>query len=280
MTAEKLKERLEESASKLRLVVNTLDSISSSSLHTDCIDEMRKFDTMAQNLVSVCGLIDAREYARQMLQELPSITDSTTNLVDYHRIQIPFNAARLLGFQSYLSTTWAVCDSIIPAISVLFFNYSDAKSRSSPPNLLNKLVKSNSIAYYNSFFLLKSYGWPIAVSYVIRNHFVHDGASNCGCDFFFGKEKVDEYKTSLKGWKFLEDQINQNHNQVKREYTRLTDTWPWHQDNLLRLLEICNDEMDEALICLVGWSVGMATLQASYLLERDFSLISPPSTSS
>jgi hypothetical protein len=50
---------------------------------------------------------------------------------------------------------------------------------------------------------------------------------------------------------------------------RLSDSWPWHRDNLLKLLELCSDEIDEALICLVGWSVGMATLQARYLLERD-----------
>ncbi|MBD2181028.1 hypothetical protein H6S82_08890 [Planktothrix sp. FACHB-1355] len=236
---------------------------------------------MADILTSTCELIDAREYARQLLDQLPSITDASTDLVDYHGITIPFSTARLLGFQSYLSTTWAVCDSIISGISLLLFNKTVGKDQKSPPNLLTVCVKGNA-AHYNSFFVLKNYGWPIAVSYVIRNHFVHDGASHFGYDFFAGRGKADEYQISLAsqgGWSFLEDQMNQKHRDVKKDYTRLTETWPWHQDNLLKLLELCNDEIDEAVTCLVGWSVGMATLQARYLLERDFSPILSPPTS-
>lgn len=283
MKVEALKQRLKQSATDLRQILNTLDSITSPSLHTDCQDEFRQLDQMADILASTCSLIEAKEYARQLLQKLPLIADSSTDVVDYHRIEIPFSTARLLGFQGYLSTTWAICDSIIPEIALLLFSKSVGKSRSSPPNLLTQLVKNDAVAHYNSSFLLKNYGWPIAVSYVIRNHFVHDGASYCGYDFFTGKGKTDEYQISLtssRGWSFLEEQMKKKHNEVKKEYTRLTDPWTWHHYKLLKLLEVCNDEIDEALSCLVGWSVGMATLQARYLLERDFSPILSPPTSS
>lgn len=83
---------------------------------------------------------------------------------------------------------------------------------------------------------------------------------------------ADKFDISQEGWDLLEEELTKKHNELKKEQHRLTDSWPWHRHNLLNLLELCNDEIDEALSCLVGWSVGMATLQARYLLERDSSL--------
>jgi len=276
MTAEKLKECLQESATELMNIVTGLEQIKqivSLSLCEKLQDEFKEFEIMANTLASTCDLIDAREYARQLLHNLPSMADPNNDIVDYHGITIPFHAARLLGFQSYLSMTWAVCDSIIPAISLLLFDKTTSKSQSNPPTLINQIIKNNKTSHFNSVFIINGYGFPIVVSYIIRNHFVHDGASNCGRDFFAGRSRAYEYKISSidsSGWHFLESQIREKYSSIKKEHTRLTDMWPWHQDNLLKLLELCNDEIDEALSCLVRWSVGMATLQARYLLERDY----------
>jgi hypothetical protein len=284
MTAEKLKERLRDSATELMNIVTEIERMKqmfSLSLCEKLQDEFKEFEIMANTLVFTCDLIDAREYARQLLHNLLSIADPN-NIVDYHGITIPFHAARLLGFQSYLSMTWAVCDSIIPAISLLLFDQTTSKNQSSPPTLINLIKKKNKTSHFNSVFIINGYGFPIVVSYIIRNHFVHDGASNCGRDFFAGRSRAYEYKISSSdssGWLFLESQIREKYSTIKKEHTRLTDIWPWHQDNLLKLLELCNDEIDEALSCLVGWFVGMARLQAHYLLERDFSAGSPPPTS-
>lgn len=275
MTAETLTQRLQDSATELRTIVTGIEEIKrivSLSLCEKLQNEFKEFEIMANTLVSTCDLINAREYARQLLHNLPSITDPN-DIVDYHGITIPFHAARLLGFQSYLSLTWAVCDSIIPAISLLLFDRATSKSQSNPPTLIDLIKKNiNKTSHFNSVFIINGYGFPIVVSYIIRNHFVHDGASNCGRDFFAGRSRADEYQISLSdssGWRFLESQIEDKYSSIKKEHTRLTDIWPWHQDNLLKLLELCNDEIDEALSCLVGWSVGMAKLQADYLLERD-----------
>jgi hypothetical protein len=282
MTAEKLKQRLQQSASDLRLIVTTLSSISSPSIHTDCIDEIRKFETIANQLSSICDLLNPRENAHKLLQQLPLITDPSTDIVDYHGIKIPFSNARILGFQGYISMTWSICDSITTAIAPLICTESTCKDRSNPPQLLTHFIKESKYSsYYTAYFLKLNYGWAIGVSYVIRNHFFHDGASlQNGKDFFVGISLADEFDISNEGWDFLEKEMAEKHNKLKNDHHRLVSSWPWHRNNLLNLLRLCNEEIDEALTCLVGWAVGMATLQARYLLERDFSAISPPAVSS
>jgi hypothetical protein len=279
MTAEKLTQRLQDSAAELRQIGNSLGLITSNSLHLDCISELVKFDEIANNLTATCALVAPREDARHLLQDLPLIADSSTNLIEYHGTKIPFSNARLLGFQGYLSMTWAICDSITTAISPLICTETASKNRTNPPQLLTHFLKSHSDStYYSAYFLKLNYGWPIGVSYVIRNHFFHDGALWEGKDFFAGKKVEDGFDISQEGWSFLLEQMQKKHN-LHRNQHRLSDSWPWHRNNLLKLLELCNDEIDEALSCLVGWSVGMATLQARYLLERDISAVSPSSTS-
>lgn len=272
MTAEKLKQRLKESVNDLKNIVYEFNLFPASSLHTDCLDGIRKFDTMANQLLSICDLIEPREHARQLLDKLPAITDPTTDLVDYHGTKIPFSNARILGFQGYLSMTWTICDSITTAIAPLIWTESTCKDRSNPPQLLTHFIKDSKYSsYYSAYFLKVNYGWAIGVSYVIRNHFFHDGALWNGQDFFAGKNLKDGFEISTKGWEFIEKEMADKHNRLSKEQNRLglTIQWPWHQNNLLKLLELCNDEIDEALSCLVGWSVGMAKLQAGYLLERD-----------
>ncbi len=269
--AEKLTQRLEDSAIELRRIGNSLGLITSNSLHLDCISELVKFDEIANNLTATCDLVAPREYARHLLQNLPLIANSSTNLVDYHGTKIPFCNARLLGFQGYLSMTWAICDSITTTISPLICTGAACSSNTNPPQLLTHFLKSTKDStYYSAYFLKLNYGWPIGVSYVIRNHFFHDGAlSSKGKDFFVGKKVLDGFDISQEGWDFIEREIQTKHN-LDRKQHRLSAAWPWHRNNLLNLLELCNDEIDEALSCLVGWSVGMATLQARYLLERDY----------
>lgn len=273
MTSEKLKQRLQESATNLRGIVGALSSISAPSLHNKCINEFSKFGAMASELVSICDLIEPREDAYKLLEQLPLITDPVTDLVEYHGIKIPFNNARLLGFQGYLSMTWAICDSITTSIAPLICTEATCKNRINPPQLLTHFIKEDKYSsYYSAYFLRENYGWAIGISYVIRNHFFHDGALWNGENFFAGRSLQDGFEISNKGLEFLAKEMLEKHGKLNKDQNRLglAIQWPWHQDNLLKLLKVCNDEIDDALTCLVGWSVGMANLQGSYLLERDF----------
>jgi len=162
MTSDKLKQRLQESVNVLRSIVNSLDSLPSTSLHPSCVDEIRKFDMMANTLHSICDRIEIREYARQLLNNLLDTTDSTTNIVDYHGTRMPFSTARMLGFITYLSMTWTICDSITTVVAPLVCTES-YKDKINPPQLLTYFIRDNKkenklSSYYSAYFLQVNYG--------------------------------------------------------------------------------------------------------------------------
>jgi hypothetical protein len=272
MAADQLKQLLEDSATDLNRIVARFNSISPSSLHSDCQDKIKEFDLMGKQLNATCNLIEPREHARNSLYQLqlPSVTDPDTGMTSYCGITIPFSHARILLFQSYLSMTWAICDLITAAISPLVCTQGTCLNRANPPQLLTHFVKDDKYSvYYSSLFLKLNYGWAIGISYVIRNHFFHDGALSSGKDFFAGINVADGFDISRNGWNFLEKELLEKH-KLKQDYHRLsTLIWPWYPNDLLKLLELCNQEIDEALIFLVSWSVGMATSQVESLLIRD-----------
>ena len=271
MAADQLKQRLQHSEVKLREIATGFSIDPNSSLHEDCKTEIKKFPSQADKLVEISNLIDTREYVRGLLHQLLLDVDRSTNAVNFLGREIHFNHARLQFFLSYLSLTWAVCDSVTLIISPLVCNQSISLNQSKPLQLSRLVEEENDSAYYNHLFLNRNYSWPICISYIIRNHFVHDGTilSN-GKNFFAGSNVIDGYDISPDGWNFLNKQIKK-FKHVKQDYHRIGSSYDWltPQNNLLQLLESCNDEIDEALSCLVTWSVGMLTLQIECLLKRD-----------
>ncbi len=276
MTAELLQQQLQRAATALREVPNSL-SLFTSSLPSGCTDKLESLESIAAHLASVCGLIEIREVARHFLHQLPlqrvPLNPLTGNLelVNYQGEEIPFSTARLLAFQSYLAITWSVCDSITTVLAPLVCSQHACNDRGNPPQLLTHFIKSDkNTAYYSSFLLAQSYGFPVGISYIIRNHFIHDGALFYGQDFFESQSISDKFRISQSGWKVLEDGLKK-HGLIKTQ-TRALLLWPWHQDDLLQLLELCSDEMDEALEYLIDSSVASVLAQARYLLKRDANL--------
>jgi hypothetical protein len=223
---------------------------------------------MADKLRAIPDRIKSRECAKELLQKVIPNTNPQTDKVKYQDSEMPFSSARIIGFQSYLAMTWAVCDVITATIAPLLLNKTNSEDRKNFPNLLTTFAANKGPApYHTTLFLSRGYGLPIAVSYIIRNHFVHDGALHFGEDFFEGNTSSHGFQISSSGWAFLEQQLKDKC--IGFDQTRISDQWPWSQDNLLNLLNLCNQEIDEALVLLIGSSVGMAKLQARYLLERD-----------
>lgn len=277
MNAERLKDCLNNCDDKLRQIVDTLNLYSSSlSLHNECINKIKEFEQIGNHLSSIATLIDAREDTRKLLEKLLSETNLSNDIFEYYGTEITFNNARLLWFQAYLATTWAICDSITSKISPFLCLESACKNLTSPPQLISHFIKENkSSSYYIGYFIKLNYGWFIGASYAIRNHFVHDGAFNYGKNFFKGTSLVDEFKISQDGWNFINQKIGGYNVNNDQHRLGLGFQWNYYQDDLLELLKTCNNEIDEALICLLNWSVGIANLQAQSLLARDL----PPSTS-
>ncbi len=216
MTADLLQHQLQQAATALRELPSSLSPFASS-LPVECIDKLESLESIAALLASVCGLVKGREVAWQVLCQLPlqqvppSPLTGNLELVNYQGMEIPFSTARLLSFQSYLSVTWSVCDSITTALAPLVCNRSVCTDRGNPPQLLTHFIKSDkNTAYYGSFLLAKSYGFPVGISYVIRNHFIHDGALFYGQNFFESQNISDKFRISQTGWKVLEEGLKKH----------------------------------------------------------------------
>ncbi|WP_204104044.1 MULTISPECIES: hypothetical protein [Spirulina sp. CCY15215] len=273
MTTEQLKNRIQNAVNDLRLSANALDSPSSISLPTICQNRIREFQNIADRLDQIPPIIDAREYARQILQNLrdSSSSDITSDLVEFQGMQLPFSVARLLGFQSYLPITWSICDLVTKEIGKFVCISSDTWKTNKPAKLWEHFVRDNKASAFQShFFLKESYGFPIGISYAIRNHFVHDAALYDGNSLFESESISNGFQISNTGKKYLQDKMQQykiNQNQIRG--VNLSHNWYDEHEDLLELLELCHRELDDALGCLIGWSVGTAKLQVKFLLERD-----------
>lgn len=113
--------------------------------------------------------------------------------------------------------------------------------------------------------LRQSFGWPIAIAYALRNHFLHDGA---GGDFFDGPTAASAFKISTEGWKHIKDRVSKY--RVDETHSRLGVAWaPSAGDDLRRILDTCALEIDEALGVLVGSACQIAIAHVGFMLGED-----------
>jgi hypothetical protein len=138
-----------------------------------------------------------------------------------------------------------------------------------PPQLVSHFVagkgpeeRAAAISFYS---LRHSFGWPIAISYALRNHFLHDGA---GVDFFDGPTATSAFKISDRGWARVLERVKEY--SVNSTHSRLGTTWaPSAGDDLRKVLDICAPEIDEALGVLVGSACQVAMAHVGLMLGED-----------
>src|SRR6266542_343055 len=120
-------------------------------------------------------------------------------------------------------------------------------------------VKTAAIAFYS---LRQSFGWPIAISYALRNHFLHDGG---GGDFYAGPTAASAFKISADGWARIAERVKTH--KVDATHSRLGGTWtPSAGDDLRKILDTCAPEIDEALGVLVGSACELAKVHIGFML--------------
>lgn len=214
--------------------------------------------SLAIPLRDALDLVPIRDSGAQRVAELKTLPSPSAT---------PFAHARLLAFQSYLATTWAIADQVMRAVGGLLCTRSVAKDTTKAPQLWAHVLKEAvlSAAIADS---LDAFKWPIALSYAVRNHCLHDGGIVRGQSFFQGQAQEDGFRPSDSGWEFLEKKLADEYKASKSQ-TRLLDPWPWHRDDLLALLVRCHDELDEALGLLARCGAAAAKMQTAILLGQE-----------
>jgi hypothetical protein len=118
-----------------------------------------------------------------------------------------------------------------------------------------------------SISMRRTFGWPIAVSYALRNHFVHDGGRGARGNFFEGPESKTAFRISDDGWRYIERSA-QGYGVASDDHR--SAAWPVApKDDLRALLDACERETDDALGILVSSAARSLTAHVGCMLGLD-----------
>jgi hypothetical protein len=216
-------------------------------------------------------LIHTREAARQMLAGLEAKADPRDDHVPFGDSRIKFQHARLIGVQAYLATNWAIADRMTGMAGRVLCIKTSLDNPQHPPQLLSHFVgeeTKNRAAAMLFSSVRRTFGWPVGLSYALRNHFVHDGGQLPRATFFEGPDSKSGFRISDDGWRHVERRA-QTYG-VDSGHHRAGAAWPTTpKDDLRILLDACERETDDALGVLVGSAVRSLVSHIGCLLGVD-----------
>lgn len=217
------------------------------------------------------GMVAARKAARALLTGLETQADANDD-VPLGGARAKYQHVRLIGVQAYLATKWALADRLAAMAGHVLCVHSSLQNPKKLPQLVTHFISNNgpesktaAIAIHS---LRHSFGWPIAVSYALRNHFVHDGGQLGGTDFFDGPTAAAGFKISADGWGRIEERARTYG--VEPKHHRGGAAWtPSAGDDLRTVLDVCERETDDALGVLVGSACHAILSHVGFVLGED-----------
>jgi hypothetical protein len=217
------------------------------------------------------GLLEARTVARQALDGLEQLADAS-DTVPFGSGRAKYQHVRLAAVQAYVTISWALADRIVGMVGRVLCTREASSNNASPTKLVSHFIQKDVRKKATAGLLFESvriaFGWPIALFYAIRNHFVHDGAHWRGSDFFEGPSPAASFKVSQQGW----DKVEQDARVcgVEPTFHRVGAAWPPSpRDDLRVLLGVCEQEMDDALGILLGSACGFVREHVGFMLGQD-----------
>jgi hypothetical protein len=218
------------------------------------------------------GMLSTRSAALGLLDGLEHVVDRD-DCVPLGTGRARFQHVRFLGVACYLATTWALADQITGPVGRVLCT----PSSGSNPKCLAKLVShfiqrektkdGTAGAIFGS--VRRAFGWPVGLSYGMRNHFIHDGAQLEGADFFAGTSAASAFRVGEKPWKKLMEKIQAEYGVDSSDH-RIASGWPAvPTDDLRVVLAVCEREMDDALGVLLGSACGSLRTHVGFMIGED-----------
>lgn len=219
----------------------------------DVLAQFHELAAFQVDLGAWLELLATRDAARLLLTDLEKqVAPDGTVLLGTARAR--YEHVRLIGVQAYLATTWALADRIVGMVGRVVCTPNAGMNAAQPAQLVSAFVgtdRKKSIAALLYETIRQTFGWPIAVSYALRNHFVHDGGHLSGVDFFDGTASTSGFAISVEGWRRVEERAATYG--VASSHHRAGAAWPsTPRDDLRAVLDACERETDDALGVLLG----------------------------
>lgn len=237
-------------------------------LPTEVANQFRKLASCRAEIDKWNDMIEARNLAWSLLVNLEKRAE-VDGWVPFGSAKAKFHQVRLVGVQAYVAATWSLIDRVSAVAGRVLCTPEGARNEAKPPQLLSHFVERDKIRKTTPTVLFESvrhaFGWPIGLSYAIRNYFIHNGPQTDGLDFFEGTEPSAAFRISANGW----DQITKAVRALEIEdtYHRLAQGWPAtpHAD-LREVLQTCEREVDDATGVLLGSACGSLLTHLGFML--------------
>lgn len=245
-------------------------------------DQLRRSLAISASITHWRELLTARSAARELLTGLEDrIEPDEFVIVQFGRPQraaqpmrIKYSHARLIAVEAYLSLTWSLADNVSAFVGrVLCSSDGGAFNTQQSPKLVSHFVNAKDSLRQSTAGLVfdsirQTFGWPIAVSYALRNHFVHDGGQQQEVAFFAGSTSTDKFRILADGWRHVRNRALSY--EVVPDNMRKSANWPPTPEEDLRVvLEVCEREVDDALGVLVGSACASIMTHVMFLTGND-----------
>ncbi len=223
-------------------------------LQSEVEEHFRSIIALGTDVEPLIDLIQTRATARALLDGLENDADAD-DLVRLGEHRAKYQHVRLIGVGAYLAANWALADRLTGMVGRLLCTPAAAFDVTRPAQLVAQFVqedgrrKSTAGALWES--VRHTFGWPIGISYALRNHFFHDGAYAASVGFFDGPNAASRFVVSARGWTRLEQRAKSYG--VEPSHHRAGASWPAApRDDLRVVIDVCEREVDDALGVLVG----------------------------
>lgn len=233
-----------------------------------------------ERLDSVLGMVRARDAAEKALSAYDADivcrpTSALSEEMDYLGASLPCSDVRVLVLNTYLSSTWMVYDRLMGCIGKIMGPTSMMKDERffQQAKLLETFLTGKGDPAIDDFsigsLVKETYSWPIAISYQLRNAFVHDGGY-VDKDFLLDQTQMGRmFNFSAQGATALETYLNNRLKGIAHPSQYSLDATMDVRD----LLKQCNAEIDELFCSLVNSAtLGLGNVAKAFLGRDGFVL--------
>lgn len=263
---------------RLRDAKNVLDDVNAAfgrhpgALKLESEVYFRKVVDLRSDIDHWIGMLGIRAIALQFLDGLESKADPADDCIQHGDNRIKFQVLRFTGVQSYITTAWALADSITRFAGLVLCISEGGLNEIKPAKLFPHFMtqeRKKILAAALCKSIRYNYGWASAILYAIRNHFIHEGAQTLGSCFFAGSSAASAFSISDAGYRLIEDRAQKDHGMDesnRRPGVVLSITVG---GDLREVLEVCQRETDDVLGILLGTACHSLRAHAAFILGED-----------
>lgn len=246
-------------------------------IQAEVYDTWNKRVSLENELSDVLFLIECRDVQKGVMEDLRfSIrrlpeSEKIEKLVNYGNCQCSLKVMRNLVVTTHLGSVWAIYDKLSNVVGRLLGGDEILKNQllKENPKLIGSFISSNNAGDNKKNITMMSinaiisrcFREHIALSYLLRNCFIHEGGT-------IGKGQIFTGKTVNTAF-YVNEDIAQKLNYAIAESYGVNSPTIARSGDLLEQLESCHKQIDKCFSGLLQFAVGSLKLQIDAFMALD-----------